>query len=115
MRDVATLPKAHLHLHFTGAMRHRTMLELAAQNGETRKVGELAELQNIPPRFLENILVALRHAGLVHSRRGTEGGFWLARPADQISVADVAEALAESPRVTWNMRSWSQGAEASGR
>ena len=70
----------------------RVAVELAAQNGETRKVGELAELQNIPPRFLENILVALRRAGLVHSRRGTEGGFWLARPADQISVADVLRA-----------------------
>ncbi len=70
----------------------RVALELAATDGETRKVGELAALQGIPPRFLENILVALRRAGLVHSRRGTEGGFWLALPADQISVADVLRA-----------------------
>ena len=74
----------------------RVALELAAREGETRKVGELAEAQRIPPRFLENILVALRRSGLVHSRRGTEGGFWLARQAAEISVADVLRA-AEGP------------------
>jgi Rrf2 family protein len=74
----------------------RVVLELAATQGGTRKVGELAAAQNIPPRFLENILVALRRAGLVHSRRGTEGGFWLALPAEEISVADVLRA-AEGP------------------
>lgn len=74
----------------------RVALELAAREGETLKVGELAELQELPPRFLENILVALRRAGLVHSRRGTEGGFWLALPADQVTVADVLRA-AEGP------------------
>ncbi len=74
----------------------RVAVELAAREGETRKVGELAALQKIPPRFLENILVALRRAGLVHSRRGTDGGFWLALPPDQISVADVLRA-AEGP------------------
>jgi Rrf2 family protein len=74
----------------------RVAVELAVKEGETRKVGELARLQKIPPRFLENILVALRRSGLVHSRRGTDGGFWLALPADQISVADVLRA-AEGP------------------
>jgi Rrf2 family protein len=74
----------------------RVALELAATDGGPRKVGELAALQRIPPRFLENILVALRRAGLVHSRRGTEGGFWLALPADEITVADVLRA-AEGP------------------
>lgn len=71
----------------------RVALELAAREGEIRKVGELAELQELPPRFLENILVALRRAGLVHSRRGTDGGFWLALPAAQISVADILRAV----------------------
>lgn len=74
----------------------RVALELAATDGGLRKVGELAALQEIPPRFLENILVSLRRAGLVHSRRGTEGGFWLALPAEEISVADVLRA-AEGP------------------
>jgi Rrf2 family protein len=74
----------------------RVALELAAREGETRKLGELAELQQIPPRSLENILVALRRAGLVRSRRGTDGGFWLALAPDQITVADVLRA-AEGP------------------
>jgi Rrf2 family protein len=74
----------------------RVALELAATQGQPTKVGELAARQNIPPRFLENILVALRRAGLVHSRRGTDGGFWLALPASEISVADVLRA-AEGP------------------
>jgi Rrf2 family protein len=74
----------------------RVAVELAAGNGATRTVGDLAERQNIPPRFLENILLALRRAGLVHSRRGTDGGFRLALPADEITVADVLRA-AEGP------------------
>ena len=74
----------------------RVAVELAAAEGVTQKVGDLAERQNIPPRFLENILLALRRAGLVHSRRGTDGGFRLARPAHEITVADVLRA-AEGP------------------
>lgn len=74
----------------------RVAVELSAADGATRTVGELAELQDIPPRFLENILLALRRAGLVHSRRGTDGGFRLARPAGEITVADVLRA-AEGP------------------
>ncbi len=71
----------------------RAAVELAAAEGDTRKVFELAAAQDIPPRFLENILLALRRAGLVQSRRGAEGGFRLARPADQITVADVLRAV----------------------
>ena len=47
----------------------------------------------IPLRFLENILGELRHAGLVQSQRGTEGGYWLTRPADEITLADVIRAV----------------------
>lgn len=71
----------------------RAAIELAAAAGATRKVSELAEAQKIPPRFLENILLALRHAGLVQSRRGGEGGFRLARPASEITLADVLRAV----------------------
>lgn len=71
----------------------RAMVELAA--GETRLVkGEqLAAAQSIPPKFLENILLELRHAGLVASQRGAEGGYRLARPAEQITLADVIRAV----------------------
>src|SRR6185312_3070637 len=45
------------------------------------------------PNFLENILADLRNAGIVTSRRGAEGGYWLSRPAAEISVADVIRAV----------------------
>src|SRR5205823_1240133 len=44
-------------------------------------------------KFLENILTDLRHAGIVRSQRGVEGGFWLARAADEITLADVIRAV----------------------
>ena len=73
----------------------RAALELAAAADEGRPVkGErIATAQSIPLRFLENILMQLRHAGLVDSRRGADGGYRLARPADQIALADVIRAI----------------------
>ena len=71
----------------------RAAVELAAAGGETRKVADIAAAQNIPPRFLENILVALRRAGLVQSRRGSEGGFRLTRSPELITLADVLRAV----------------------
>lgn len=53
----------------------------------------IATAQGIPLRFLENILGDLRNAGIVESRRGVEGGYLLARPADQIALADVVRAV----------------------
>jgi Rrf2 family protein len=53
----------------------------------------IAEAQDIPLRFLLNILADLRRSGLVTSKRGTEGGWWLARPAADITVADVIRAI----------------------
>jgi Rrf2 family protein len=53
----------------------------------------IANAQGIPLRFLENILGDLRNAGIVDSRRGVEGGYLLARPADQIALADVIRAV----------------------
>ena len=71
----------------------RAAVELAAAGGETRKVADIATAQKIPPRFLENILLALRRAGLVQSRRGADGGFRLTRPPEEITVADVLRAV----------------------
>ena len=73
----------------------RAAVELAAlQTPESRPVkgDHVATAQSIPIKFLENILLDLRQAGLVNSRRGPEGGYWLARPAAEISVADVIRA-----------------------
>ncbi len=53
----------------------------------------IAQAQEIPLKFLENILIELRHAGLVRSQRGAEGGYWLARPADEITLAEVIRSV----------------------
>jgi Rrf2 family protein len=72
----------------------RAAVELAAAPEGTPVKGErLATSQSIPLRFLENILLQLRHAGIVESRRGAEGGYRLARPAAEISLADVIRAI----------------------
>jgi Rrf2 family protein len=71
----------------------RAAVELAAADGAPRKVSEIAAAQDIPPRFLENILLALRKAGLVQSRRGADGGFRLSRPPEEITVASVLRAV----------------------
>ena len=76
----------------------RAMLELAAAGGLV-KSEQLATAQGIPQKFLESILLDLRHAELVTSRRGVEGGYTLARPADEISLADVIRAV-EGPIAT---------------
>lgn len=57
------------------------------------KGDRIATSQNIPVKYLENILSELRQAGIVRSQRGAEGGYWLARPAAQINVADVIRAV----------------------
>jgi Rrf2 family protein len=77
----------------------RAMAELAAAPPGFVTSSELASAQEIPPKFLENILLQLRHAGLVTSQRGAEGGHQLARPAEEISIADVIRAL-EGPIAT---------------
>src|ERR1051325_8933257 len=72
----------------------RAAVELAAAREGAQVKGErLATSQSIPLRFLENILLQLRHAGIVESRRGAEGGYRLARPAAEISLADVIRAI----------------------
>ena len=59
----------------------------------------LAASQQIPLNFLENILLELRRSGIVASQRGAEGGYWLAKPAAEVTVADVIRA-AEGPIAT---------------
>ena len=69
----------------------RACVELAAAEGTGHVKGErIAQAQEIPLKFLENILGDLRQDGLIRSQRGVEGGYWLARPAEEITLADVA-------------------------
>jgi Rrf2 family protein len=71
----------------------RAAVELAAAASGPVKGELISQAQDIPLKFLENILGELRHAGIVRSQRGTEGGYWLARPAEDITVADVMRAV----------------------
>jgi Rrf2 family protein len=72
----------------------RAVVELASTDSDAPVKGErLATSQAIPLRFLENILLQLRHAGIVESRRGAEGGYRLARPPEDIALADVIRAI----------------------
>jgi Rrf2 family protein len=70
----------------------RAAVELAAA-GDLLNAEQIAQAQSIPVNFLENILRDLRRAGIVESRRGQAGGYVLARPGDEISVADVIRAV----------------------
>ncbi|MEY2513019.1 MAG: hypothetical protein QOJ89_377 [bacterium] len=76
----------------------RASIELAAAQasaGDQRpvKAEALARAQDIPLKFLENILQGLRQSGIVESRRGPDGGHMLARPASEIALADVIRAI----------------------
>jgi Rrf2 family protein len=71
----------------------RAAIELAAAEAPPVKGEVLAAHQQIPGKYLENILADLRRAGLVSSQRGAEGGYRLARPAETITVADVIRAV----------------------
>jgi Rrf2 family protein len=72
----------------------RAVAELAAAEDEKPvKAERIATAQDIPLNFLENILGELRHSGVVRSHRGAEGGFRLAKPAAEITVADVIRAV----------------------
>jgi Rrf2 family protein len=71
----------------------RALAELTAAGGGPLTVSELAAAQDIPARFLQNILLLLRQRSLVHSQRGSEGGYRLARPASRVTLADILRAV----------------------
>ena len=71
----------------------RAAAELAAAGEGPVKGEKLAEAQDIPLQFLEHILLELKHHGIVRARRGAKGGYWLARPADEVTIADLVRAV----------------------
>ena len=72
----------------------RAALELAAApEGEPVKGEQLAQAQDIPLQFLEHILLELKHARLIRAKRGYKGGYWLDRPPEEITIADVIRAV----------------------
>ncbi len=71
----------------------RAVAELAAAGEGPVKGEKLADAQDIPLQFLEHILLELKHSGIVRARRGAKGGYWLARPADEVTIADVVRSV----------------------
>jgi Rrf2 family transcriptional regulator, cysteine metabolism repressor len=75
----------------------RVMVELARHGAdgdrECVSLSEIADGDGLPLAYLEHLAARLRKAGLVESRRGAHGGYLLARPAEEISMAEVVEAL----------------------
>jgi Rrf2 family protein len=71
----------------------RAMLSVAAAHPLLVKAATLAAAQDIPLSFLHGILLDLRRAGLLFSHRGVDGGYALARPAQDITVGDVVRAV----------------------
>ena len=72
----------------------------------------ISESQGIPKKFMENILHDLKRSGIVRTRRGASGGYWLALPAEEIALADIIRAV-EGPLA--NVRGeWPEAVEYSG-
>lgn len=74
----------------------RAVLELAhggRKSSAPITADRVARAQDIPPKFCESILLQLRRGGIVHAQRGPEGGYWLARPVDQISLLEIIEVI----------------------
>lgn len=82
-------------MHITAKVDYavRALIELASAGPSPSKAESLAQAQSIPHKFLEAVLGDLRRGGLVHSRRGPEGGYWLARPPSDIAIADVIRSV----------------------
>ena len=95
------------------ALRAAAELAKAASEGSGPLKGErISDAQGIPKKFMENILHDLKRSGIVRTRRGASGGYWLALPAEEISLADIIRAV-EGPLA--NVRGeWPEAVEYSG-
>lgn len=95
MADSSPLAAAGLGFRAKTTYGLLALLELAGveARGERLHVGEIAARQAIPERYLEQMMASLRRGGLVRSVRGARGGYLLARPAAQITLADVISCL----------------------
>ena len=79
-----------MNISVKGEYALHAVFDLALQPpGEPVKIADIARRQQIPQKFLELILAGLKQGGFVESRRGAEGGYLLAKPADSITVGEV--------------------------
>jgi Rrf2 family protein len=95
------------------ALRAAAELARAAADETGPVKGEsISKTQGIPKKFMENILHDLKRSGIVRTRRGASGGYWLALPAEEITLADIIRAV-EGPLA--NVRGdWPEAVEYSG-
>ena len=90
----------------------RAVFELASrETAEPVKIAKIAESQKIPQKFLELILSQLKQGGFLTSRRGAEGGYFLARPAEAITVGDILRHI-DGPISPASRQSMGQPAES---
>ena len=83
-------PATPMNISVKGEYALQAILDLASQpEGEPVKIAGIAQRQHIPQKFLELILAGLKQGGFVESRRGAEGGYLLARPAEKITIGEV--------------------------
>jgi Rrf2 family protein len=73
------------------------MIRLAYPEGDgslrVMQIGQISEMENIPVKFLEQILLTLKNAGLLQSKRGLTGGYYLAKPASEIMLGQIVRVL----------------------
>jgi Rrf2 family protein len=93
---MAIFEQGSVHISAKTDYAIRATIELASASVDVAgslTAHAIAEAQQIPLRFLLNILADLRRVGVVDSRRGPGGGWWLSRPAESITVADIIRAV----------------------
>lgn len=83
----------HMHISAKADYAARALVELARDCARPLTCEAIASSQEIPFRFLKSVVGELRRAGLVRSQRGCEGGYWLSRPAEEITLLDVVRAV----------------------
>lgn len=87
-----------MNISVKGEYALEAIFDLASQPaGEPVKIADIARRRRIPQKFLELILASLKQGGFVESRRGAEGGYLLARPADSLTIGEVVRFL-EGPQ-----------------
>ena len=83
-----------MNISVKGEYALQAIFDLASQRpGEPVRIADIARRQKIPQKFLELILAGLKQAGFVESRRGAEGGYFLARPAESLTVGEVLRSI----------------------
>ncbi|CAL9364017.1 Putative HTH-type transcriptional regulator [Streptomyces sp. enrichment culture] len=82
-----------MHISAKADYATRALLELAREPARPLTCEAIASSQQIPFRFLKSVVGELRKGGLVRSQRGCEGGYWLGRPAEDITLLDISRAV----------------------